>query len=114
MRINQTTVDYFAIGDSDLSYAEKLARYEELVDRYFQREQFEAFRAEALPRLREIVVEYVGSGEFDDMLVDTIRTGVLEPEKHEALIERSRVNTRAWLEDSATSQTLAERTLAWD
>src|SRR5919204_5820388 len=103
MRINQTTVDYFAIGDSDLSYAEKLARYEELVDRYFQRAEFEAFRAEALPRLREIVVDYVGSGEFDDMLVDTIRTGVLEPEKHEALIERSRVNTRAWVEDTAAT-----------
>jgi len=36
-------------------------------------------------------------------LVDTIRTGVLEPEKHEALIERSRANTRAWVQDSQAS-----------
>jgi hypothetical protein len=34
------------------------------------------------------------------MTVRTIREGVLEPEKHEALIERSRTNTRAWVEDS--------------
>src|SRR5919202_3655418 len=102
MRINQTTRDYFEIGDSDLPYAEKLARYEELSDRYFQREAFEAFRAEALPNLREIVVEYVGSDEFDEMAVRTIRDGVLEPEKHEALIERSRTNTRAWGEDGGT------------
>jgi hypothetical protein len=101
MRINQTTRDYFEIGDSDLPYAEKLARYEELSDRYFQREAFEAFRAEALPQLREIVVDYVGSEEFDEMAVRTIREGVLEPEKHEALIERSRANTHAWLEDAA-------------
>jgi hypothetical protein len=100
MRINQTTRDYFEIGDSDLPYPEKLARYEELSDRYFQREAFEAFRAEALPQLHEIVVDYVGSDEFDEMAVRTIREGVLEPEKHEALIERSRANTRAWLEDS--------------
>jgi predicted RNA-binding Zn ribbon-like protein len=99
MRINQTR-DYFEIGDSDLSYAEKLARYEELSDRYFQRVEFEAFRAEALPHLREVVVEYVGSEDFDEMAVRTIREGVLEPEKHEALIERSRANTRAWCEEA--------------
>jgi hypothetical protein len=103
MRINQTTRDYFEIGDSDLSHPEKLARYDELSDRYFQREAFEAFRAEALPNLREVVVDYVGSEEFDDMAVRTIRTGVLEPEKHEALIERSRANTRAWCDDAAAT-----------
>src|SRR5438552_13947010 len=103
MRINQTTRDYFEIGDSDLSYPEKLARYEELSDRYFQRERFESFRAEALPQLREIVCEYVRSREFDEMAVRTIREGVLEPERHEALIERSRTNTRAWWEDAMSS-----------
>src|SRR5919204_5520167 len=103
MRINQTTVDYFEIGDSDLLYADKLARYEELVDRYFQRAEFEAFRAEALPQLREVVVDYVESEEFDELAVRTIRTGVLEPEKHESLIERSRANTRAWCDDAAAT-----------
>jgi predicted RNA-binding Zn ribbon-like protein len=103
MRINQTTRDFFEIGDSDLSYQEKLARYEELSDRYFQREAFEAFRAEALPHLREVVVEYVESAEFDELAVRTIREGVLEPEKHETLVERSRANTRAWCDDAAAT-----------
>ena len=49
------------------------------------------------------MVDYVGSEEFDEMAVRTIREGVLEPEKHEALIERSRANTRAWVEDSEAS-----------
>ncbi|TMK95274.1 MAG: hypothetical protein E6G42_03270 [Actinobacteria bacterium] len=97
MRINQSTRDYFEIGDSDeLSYEEKLERYGELADRYFQREEFEAFRAEALPHLPELMADYVQSAEFDELIVDTVRTGVLEPEKHEELIERSRANTRAW------------------
>jgi hypothetical protein len=97
MRINQSTRDYFEIGDSDeLTYEEKLERYGELADRYFHREEFEAFRAEALPRLPELMADYVQSAEFDDLIVDTVRTGVLEPEKHEELIERSRANTRAW------------------
>jgi hypothetical protein len=96
MRINQTTRDYFEIGDGDLPYEEKLARYGELADRYFQREEFEAFRAEALPHLPEVMNGYVESAEFDRLIVATVRSGVLEPEKHDELIERSRANTRAW------------------
>ena len=42
------------------------------------------------------MADYVQSAEFDELIVDTVRTGVLEPEKHEELIERSRANTRAW------------------
>ncbi len=99
MRINQSTRDYFEIGDSDLSYAEKLGRYEELIDQYFQCDEFEAFRAEAIPGLHEHVVEYVESSEFDELIVGTITTDVLEPEKHEQLIDRSRTNTRAWASD---------------
>ena len=64
----------------------------------------EKVRAEALLHLPEMMVDYVASAEFDDLIVDTVRTGVLEPEKHEALIERSRANTRAWcVEERATS-----------
>ncbi|MGB2952911.1 MAG: hypothetical protein WBB74_05915 [Gaiellaceae bacterium] len=100
MRINQNTPDYFEVGDrEEFSYKDKLAGYERLVDQYFQREEFEAFRAEALPRLTELIVEYVESPEFDRLIVETVRRDVLEPEKHEKLIERSRTNTRAWALD---------------
>ncbi len=99
MRINQSTADYFAIGDADLTYEDKLERYRQLADRYFQKEEFEAFCAEALPHLDEVVVEYVESGELDELAVRTITTEVLEPEKHEALIERSRFNLALWAAD---------------
>jgi hypothetical protein len=103
MRINQNTRDYFEIGDSELTYEEKLARYDEFIDDYFQCDEFETFRADALPQLHELVVEYVESPEFDELLVRTITTDVLEPEKHEQLIERSRANTRAWASDQRTA-----------
>ena len=105
MSINQSTADYFAIGDAELSYEDKLERYRELADRYFQQEEFEAFCAEALPRLDEVVVEYVESAEFDELSVRTITTEVLEPENHEALIERSRSNVAMWAADQRAAAT---------
>ena len=48
MRINQTTRDYFEIGDrEDLSYEEKLAEYRKLADAYFQVDEYEEFCADA-------------------------------------------------------------------
>ncbi len=101
MRLNQNTRDYFEAGDDEaLTYEQKLDRYAELANTYFQTARFEEFCAETLPRLDEIVVEYVESAEFDELAVKTITTEVLEPEKHEALIERSRTNVSAWASDA--------------
>jgi hypothetical protein len=96
MRINQSTADYFEVADEVSSYKEKLERYRILADRYFHAEEFEDFCAEVLPHLTEVVVEYVESSEFDELAVRTITTEVLEPEKHESLIERSRTNIARW------------------
>jgi hypothetical protein len=99
MRINQSTADYFAVGDAQLPYDERLERYRQLADLYFQADEFEAFVSDALPQLDEVVVEYVESREFDELSVRTITTEVLEPEKHEPLIERSRSNIALWAND---------------
>jgi hypothetical protein len=99
MRVNQNTRDYFEIADrTDLGYEEKLERYRELADAYFQTELFDEFRAEALPHLEEVMTDYVESSEFDDLIVEVIRTE--EPEqKQERLIERSRSAVAAWAAD---------------
>jgi hypothetical protein len=96
--VYQPTRDYFAIGDSDLTYHEKLERYGELADAYFQTDLFDEFRSEALPQLEETMVEYVESPEFDELIVQTIRTEEPE-EKQERLIERSRSAVAAWATD---------------
>jgi hypothetical protein len=95
MRVNQNTRDYFEIADSDVDYGEKLERYRALSDGYFQTEAFEEFVAEALPHLDEAMVEYVESPEFDDLVVQVIRTEEPE-EKQERLIDRSRSAVAAW------------------
>jgi len=100
--VYQPTRDYFAIGDSDLSYEDKLDRYRALADAYFQVEEFEEFRAEALPHLEETMVEYVESSEFDELIVQIIRTEEPE-EKQERLIERSRRAVAAWAADRRVS-----------
>jgi hypothetical protein len=96
--VYQPTRDYFEIGDSDLSYEDKLERYRALADDYFQAEAFEEFRGEALPQLEETMVEYVESPEFDELIVQIIQTEEPE-EKQERLIERSRTAVASWAAD---------------
>jgi hypothetical protein len=99
MRVNQNTRDYFEVADDPtLAYDEKLERYRELADAYFQVEAFEEFRAEALPNLEELTVEYVESPEFDDLIVHAVQLEV-EPENQDKLIERSRSACGAWAAD---------------
>jgi hypothetical protein len=98
MRVNQNTRDYFELGDSDLPYEEKLRRYRDLSDAYFQTGAFEEFRAEALPNLAELTIDYVESPEFDDLIVHAVQLEV-EPERHEEMIARSRASVAAWCSD---------------
>ncbi|MEO8290683.1 MAG: hypothetical protein ABI649_06770, partial [Gaiellaceae bacterium] len=99
MRINQNTRDYFEIGDNaHLAYEEKLERFGRLADAYFHTEEFEEFRATALPHLDEVMVEYVENPEFDDMLVHSIRLEV-EPERQDEMIERCRGLVGQWAAD---------------
>ena len=96
MRLNQRTREYFEVGDDDdLRYEEKLVRYGELADAYFQAAEFEEFCAVALPNLDELTVDYVESRAFDELIVTAIRLEV-EPERQEEMIERCRSLTREW------------------
>jgi hypothetical protein len=99
LRLEPITRDYFEVGDSaDLTYEQKLERYRKLSNLYFQAEQFEEFRAQVLPQLPELMVDYVESPEFDELVVSSIRLEV-DPERHEEMIERSRELTAAWAAD---------------
>jgi hypothetical protein len=100
MRINQNTREYFEVGDDEsLSYEDKLARYAALADTYFQADEFREFSAQTLPQLDELVVEYVESPEFDEVVVSSMRAEV-ELERQEEMIERSRSSVAAWAADA--------------
>lgn len=75
MSIAMNIDDYLAIADDpDRNYDEKLEAYAALADQHLQVEAFEAFKAEALPHLDEVMWHYVRSPEFDQMLLDTVKT----------------------------------------
>jgi hypothetical protein len=99
MRINQNTVDYFAVGDrDDLTYEEKLAEYRKLADAYFQTGLYAEFCDEALPNLRELAVEYFSSAEFDELLVEVV-TATFPEHEHEEMLARHRGLVGQWVRE---------------
>jgi len=101
MRLNQSTRDYFAIGDrEDLSYDEKLAGYRQLADAYFQVDAYEAFCAEKLPHLDEVLVEWVDGPDFDRLLIATVRS-TFPAHEHEHFVAHYRGLLAAWVRDNS-------------
>jgi hypothetical protein len=101
MRINQSTRDYFEIGDrEDLSYEEKLAGYRKLADAYFQIDEYEAFCAEKLPHLDEALVEWVAGPDFDRLLVETVQS-TFPAHEHEHFVGHYRGLLAAWVRDNS-------------
>ena len=71
MLVNQNSRDYFEWGDrEDLAYDEKLAKYRELADAYFQVEEYQEFCARHLAHVDEVAHDWFSSQEFDDVLVE--------------------------------------------
>src|SRR5262249_12231060 len=97
--IDQDTRRYFAVGDrDDLDFEGKLAEYRRLADEYFQVEEYQAFCAAALPHLDETLLEYVESGEFDDLIVQTV-TSTFPAHEHEEFVTHYRGILAAWARD---------------
>jgi hypothetical protein len=101
MRIFQDSRAYFAIGDDEsLSYEEKLRRYRKLADHYFSADEYETFAAQALPQLDQATVDLVASPEFDDLVVDSVRS-TFPAHEHEHFVEHYRGLLTAWARDQA-------------
>jgi hypothetical protein len=89
-RLDLDTRRYFEIGDrEDLSYEEKLAGYRKLADEYFEVERYQDFCDSRLAHVDELVSDWVASQEFDDLLVETVRT-TYPPHEHERFIAHFR------------------------
>jgi len=103
MKINQTTRDYFEIGDrDDLSYEAKLDGYRRLADDYFQVAEYDEFCATKLPHLDEILVDWVEGPGFDSLLVDTV-TSTFPRHEHEHFVTHYRGLLAAWAKDQRTA-----------
>jgi hypothetical protein len=86
-------------GDrDDLTYEEKLAKYRELADAYFEVPRYEEFCEQHLAHLDEVAHEWFTSTEFDDVLVRTVRE-TFPAHEHEHFVAHYRGLLAAWARD---------------
>jgi hypothetical protein len=101
MHLNQNSRAYFEWGDrDDLSYVEKLAKYRELADTYFQIDRYREFCAKHLSHLDEIAHAWFTSPDFDAVLVHTVRA-TFPAHEHDHFVEHYRGLLSAWARDNA-------------
>ncbi len=100
-RLDTDTARYFAIADEPgLSYVDKLARYRELTDEYFEADRYAEFVDRSLGHVDAMVHEWVTSPEFDTLLVDTVRATYPDPER-DRFVAHFRGLIGLWVNDSA-------------
>ena len=80
----RTQVDpapWFAVADDEvLTHEGRLAAYQSLADEHFETERYRSFCETTLPHVDEMVLEWVASQEFRDLLTSTIRSTYPESE----------------------------------
>jgi hypothetical protein len=99
MRVDQETRRYFDIGvRDDLTYEQKLDEYAHLSDEYFETERYFDFCDAHLGNLDEVMLEFVESKAFDDLLVATVRK-TFPGHEHDKYIAHYRGLLSAWVDD---------------
>jgi hypothetical protein len=99
--LDLNTDGYFSIADSPgLSYHEKLGAYRALAEAYFESERYQEFCATALPHIDEVVLDWVASPQFDNLLIDTVRS-VYPAHEHDQFVSHLRGLTGLWVSDES-------------
>jgi hypothetical protein len=81
-RLHVDPEPWFAIADDpELDYPAKLERYQQLADAHFERERYVDFCSTALPHLDDLVLEWISSSAFDQLLRDTVNSTYPEHER---------------------------------
>jgi hypothetical protein len=98
-RFDLDTSSYFDIADRDeLSYQDKLGAYRSLADQHFDVERYADFCASRLGNLDEMVCEWVAGADFDQLLVETVRS-TFPPQEHDHFVAHYRGLLGAWVND---------------
>jgi hypothetical protein len=98
-RLDLDTRRYFEIADrEDLDYEEKLTAYRALTDEYFETDRYHDFCVSRLGHVDEMVLERVVSGDFDRLLVDTVRS-TYPAHEHEQFVAHLRGLVGQWVRE---------------
>ena len=98
-RLDTETDRFFEIADqAGASYTEKLDAYAGLADAYFESERYDDFCADRLLHLDEIVLDWAAGPDFDQLLIETVRS-VYPAHEHDQFIEHLRGLTGLWVRD---------------
>jgi hypothetical protein len=97
-RLDQDPREWFAIADEEPDYDRRLVRYRELADAFFERDAYEEFCATSLAHLDELAVDYFDGPDFDQVLVDTVRT-TFPAHEHDQLVQHYRGLVAVWVRD---------------
>ncbi|HSS67069.1 MAG TPA: hypothetical protein VLK34_00865 [Nocardioidaceae bacterium] len=96
---------WFAVADDPaLSYDDKIGAYQRLADAYFERDRYDEFCATALPDIDEMVVDWVGSQEFEDLLEQTV-VATYPAHEVEQFLAHFRGLIGLWREDQTATAT---------
>jgi hypothetical protein len=77
-----------------------MAAYRRLADAYFESERYHDFCATRLPHLDEIVLDWVAGPDFDQLLIDTVRS-VYPAHEHDQFIAHLRGLLGLWVKDES-------------
>ncbi len=102
MRVAMDPAPWFEAAERDTGYEEKLAAYRALADADLAAEEYAEFCDRELPDVDEAMAEYIGSPEFDDLLVETV-TRAFPPAEHEQFVAHYRGLLGAWVRDQAAA-----------
>jgi hypothetical protein len=101
-RVDLDTRRWYDVADSDRSYEEKLAAYRGLADEYFEADRYAEFVSTSLGDLDAVAHDYFGSREFDDLLVETVRS-TFPAHEHDQFVAHYRGLLGAWVSDAAVA-----------
>jgi D-ala D-ala ligase C-terminus len=100
-QLDLDTHRYFEIADrADLSYEEKLTEYRRLADDYFDSARYADFCASRLSNVDEIVYDWIGSADFDKLLVNTVQA-TYPASEHARFIAHFRGLLGSWVHDQS-------------
>jgi hypothetical protein len=99
MRVDQDTRRFFEVGDrDDITYEEKLHEYARLANEYFETDRYFDFCGEHIGHLDEVLLDYIESREFDELLIGTVRS-TFPPQEHDRFVAHYRGLLSAWAKD---------------